>query len=140
MRWKLDGRIEPRATRIAGLLVDALDTRGEKTFMSGVPHFRAPDIEPATWIGDRAGAVDEQEGPPRDAHVSRVREDRKRVRDECDCVFVVISLRDQDFVIAAIPMARPVLVRPADAEWKIGSPLASTLASGRSSRRRPENQ
>ena len=40
--------------------------------------------------------------------------------DESEVVVRRIPLRDEDFALFSIPATRPILVRPADAEWEVG--------------------
>src|SRR6185295_10705311 len=76
----------------------------------------APPLDRRPRIRQQVRPVHEHEGPPIDPDVSRIAKMPDQVLDHGDIVLRGMALRDQDFIVLAIPAAGPVLIRPAQAE------------------------
>src|SRR5438128_8372702 len=72
-------------------------------------------------IRKKVRAIDQEQRAPVDADVPWIAEQRKQIGNQSSFVVGRILLREQKLVAAAVPAARPVLVRPADTEREIGA-------------------
>ena len=53
------------------------------------------------------------------ANVTWIAERRYDAMNEGNIVFGAVLLGDQNILVHAVPASRPILVRPAEAEWKV---------------------
>ena len=74
-------------------------------------------------VGQLVDAIHDHQRPAFHADVARITQHRDEVEDESAVVVLAVLLGDEHLVVEAIPGAGPILVGPADAEWKVGPAL-----------------
>ncbi len=81
--------------------------------------FVAPDFDSSTYIGDDVDAIDQQQGATVDLDIAPVEKEREQTLDEITVIVFGMLLPDQHFTRPTVPCARPILIGPANTEWKI---------------------
>src|SRR4029077_11602153 len=88
---------------------------------------RPPELHGAIDVRQNVGAVDDEERGVVYPDVARILQDRDHVADEGEVRRLRVRLLEEDVVLEAVPAARPVLVRPADAEREVWPSAAKDL-------------
>src|SRR5436190_4717815 len=115
---KLDGRIEADGSRIAARR-KVFDPRKIQLAKPGPRDLTSPNVDGPRGLRQQPSPVDEEQRSTVDADVPRVREGGYQGANMRAIVVGAVMLLQQDILFAAVPDASPVLVRPAQAEWKI---------------------
>src|SRR5262249_30667730 len=92
------------------------------------PALRTPDLGRSTRIGEQRYPIDHQNRLAADTNVAVVRQDGNYISDEFDRKILSVFLFDQDLILLALQMLRPVFVGPTDTKRKIWlSPLKESI-------------
>jgi len=95
--------------------------------MTGAARLLAPDLRPTRRLGQRVRAVDEHQRSAGHTKVTPIFEHRQPGAHDRQRILGSVALPGKHLVFAPVPTPRPVLVRPADAEWKVGLSRSQNL-------------
>jgi hypothetical protein len=121
VRRELDRGIEADGRGVVILLrEETLNSAKVRFSNSQARAFLAPDGRRPLGIGQETRAVDQEQRPTVESNITRVRKDAGQPAGVGDVVVVAVVLTDEEVLVSAVPPPRPRLVRPAEAERKLG--------------------
>src|ERR1051326_3186081 len=131
IRLELDHRIKPALARIAALLHTLrLDFRQEQFSDSEELRLLTPHVHHVAQVMDRLSAKDQEQRLAVDTDVTLVEENLAQPANVVEVIGHRIALFDEERLGAVVPISRPVMVGPAQAEGKVGAARAQDLVDG----------
>ena len=126
---ELGGRVE---ARLLGRLARNGAFEADEVELSDprVGRISPPDLRRALRIGEERCPVDHEQGLAVDPYVPLVGKHAAEKLDMAAVVVHAVPLLEENFLVLAVPAARPVLVRPAEAEGKVGLAARQHLVEG----------